>query len=138
MKSVHSILDEFSQMGAKHYFVLKSGRECEGWIVEVVSDGIIFVEGDINAPRWDAKLRLGAVDLTTLSYWDEERECWVEALWDETQNTWLFHANPSAQMLAEARQHATQPPLRRVLHRFRSVLQPPSRKKIGMQSLTAK
>jgi hypothetical protein len=95
VKSVGSLLDEFSGMGERHYFCLRSGQPCEGWIVAVEEDGVYFLDcesvkeaGQEREPD-PIKLRLGAVDLETLEYQDPALDCWVGIRWDETQQRWI-------------------------------------------------
>ena len=88
MKTVATLLEEFSGMGEKHFFCLKSDEECEGWIVNVQSDAIYFLGCDMAPEAEPLKIRLGAIDLDTLEYHDPEQRGWISARWDDAQERW--------------------------------------------------
>lgn len=119
MKSVRAILDEFSQMGAKHFFALKSGSEYEGWIVDFSDEHILFVDEHDNASSEPLKLRLGTIDIETLSYWDEQQGRWIEARWDETIGRWAYYLLP---IIENEQQSGTTP--RAFLGKVKRVLRP--------------
>lgn len=87
MKTHQEQLAEFSGMGSRHGFMLNSGDKCEGWITEVKDDHALFVDAVSENPA-EVKLRFAAVDLTSLAYRDEEKQCWVAARWDEAKDGW--------------------------------------------------
>ncbi len=88
MKSVREILTDFSEMGSQHYFQMHSGHECEGWIVSVEDDHVLFVDCDPLAGKEEAKVRFGAIALGTLAYRDEDQKSWVNVRWDDAAAKW--------------------------------------------------
>jgi hypothetical protein len=93
IKGVGTLLDEFSGMGERHYFCLRSGQPCEGWIVTVEEDSIYFLDcesvKEAGEEAEPIKLRLGAVDLETLEYLDPAQTCWVSVQWDGAGQRWI-------------------------------------------------
>ena len=93
IKGVGTLLDEFSGMGERHYFCLRSGQPCEGWIVAVEDDGVYFLDcesvKEAGQETDPIKLRLGAVDLETLEYLDPAQNCWVSVKWDGAGQRWM-------------------------------------------------
>ena len=87
MKTHQQLLAEFSGMGSLHRFTLNSGDSFEGWITEVKDDHALFVD---NRPEnaGEVRLRFAAVDLSTLTFRDEEKKCWVAAHWDAAGEVW--------------------------------------------------
>lgn len=123
IKSVGTLLDEFSGMGERHYFCLRSGQPCEGWIVAVQEDSIYFLDceavKEAGAEAEPVKLRLGAVDLETLEYRDPAQDCWVNVKWDGAGQRWLetpteqpSGSDAKAEGLTAERDNAPSPGLR--------------------------
>lgn len=89
MRSVRDIMTDFSEMGSQHYFQMHSGQVCEGWIVSIEDDHVLFVDSDPSAGKQEVKLRFGAIALGSLAYRDEDQTAWIRVRWDDTSAKWL-------------------------------------------------
>ena len=109
MKSFKEILSEFSEMGSKHSFELHSGQQCEGWIVSVEDDHVLFVDSAAQSAKNEIKLRFGAIHINSLLYHDDEKKCWIAARWDDGQDQWIktvSHADEDSQEATAPKQEA--------------------------------
>ena len=88
MRSMREVLSDFSEMGARHNFLMNSGRECDGWIVSVEDDHILFVDSSPGAGKDEIKIRFAAIDVGSLAYRDDEKRCWMSARWNDSQSQW--------------------------------------------------
>ena len=118
MKSRKEILAEFSEMGSRHYFEMNSGRECEGWIVAIEDDHVLYIDCDPNGAKDEIKVRYAAVDVGSLAYRDDDKRCWMSARWDENTNNWIFDVLSEDEELETLAQHATKGSKFRKLVRF--------------------
>ena len=88
MPTSRDLLEEFQQMGTRESLDLVDGSHYEGYILEVGAEYLLFAVGGPLAPIDPVEIAIGAVDLGSLSYWDEVRDCWIDARWDEANATW--------------------------------------------------
>ena len=88
MKSMRELLTEFSEMGSRHNFLMNSGQECEGWIVSVEDDHVLFVDSDSTTNKDEIKVRFGAIDIGSLVYRDDEQRSWIGVRWNDDQQHW--------------------------------------------------
>jgi hypothetical protein len=89
MPTPQQLLAAFQKMGSRSALTLKDGRQCEGYILDVEGGYLLFGHGGPDAPNEPERIPVEAVDLGSLSYWDEARCCWMDARWDEVRATWL-------------------------------------------------
>lgn len=90
MKS-KTILKEFHDLAASRCaFSLRNGNYYEGYIIEVEDRHLRFASGGPMATHEDLLIPIEAVDLNTLSYWDKSKTCYMNALWNENQQKWVF------------------------------------------------
>jgi hypothetical protein len=89
MRDTRSLLQDYADMGGRSAFDLKDGRHCEGYVLSVEEDHVVFGSGGPLAPDEPECIRLEDVDLSSLSYWDEEKRCRMDARWDEVLGRWV-------------------------------------------------
>lgn len=65
---------------------LRSGRHIEGYLLEVVADGVTFGHGGPLAPPEDELLPFDELPRRGVSTW---RGGWVDLAWDEASGAWL-------------------------------------------------
>jgi hypothetical protein len=89
MKDRKTIFEEFQKMGTKHYFELNNGDHCEGWILEVRDDHILYdtAPGPM-ADSHEVEIPFEVIDFTSLGYWDEVSGYAVDVFWDDKLGTW--------------------------------------------------
>ena len=80
MEDVKTFLEAFCDMGKRHAFDLKDGSHYEGYVLEVGDEHLVFGAGGPIAPIEDLLIPIDAVDLNTLSFWDEDQRCYVKAI----------------------------------------------------------
>src|SRR5688572_20683331 len=90
MRSMKDLLTEFSEMGARHNFLMNSGRECEGWVVSVEDDHILFVDCDSQINKDETKIRFRAIDISSLAFRDDEKRCWMSVRWNDEHERWDY------------------------------------------------
>ena len=90
MRSMRDLLTDFSEMGARHNFLMNSGQECEGWVVSVEDDHILFVDCDAGGDKDEIKVLFRAIDISSLAYRDDDKRCWMSVRWDEAQGKWNY------------------------------------------------
>ena len=78
MEDAKTLLEAFSDMGKRHAFDLKDGSHYEGYIFEVGDKHLVFGSGGPMAPSEDLFIPIDAVDLNTLSFWDEDKRCYLD------------------------------------------------------------
>ena len=89
MKDAITILEEFGRLGTRCAFDLKTGLHYEGYVLEVEGANIVFGCGGPMAPEEPLLIPADAVDLGSLSFWDESRRCYMDAYWDEGRGRWM-------------------------------------------------
>lgn len=93
-RDTRGLLQDYADMGGRSAFDLKSGRHCEGYILAVEEDHLLFGHGGPLAPDEPERIPLGDVDLGSLSFFDEERQCWMDARWDDSLGRWVTTVAP--------------------------------------------
>ena len=88
MRSVREIITDFTEMGSQHYFQMHSGQVCEGWIVSVEDDHVLFVDCNPLAEKEETKVRFGAIALGSLAYRDDDQKAWIRVRWDDEAAKW--------------------------------------------------
>lgn len=89
MKNAKVILEEFRELGTKHYFKLTNGQEYQGWIMDILDEKLSFADSGPLASEAEIEIEIAMVDLATLSYWDETQNLWVDTYWDNATQIWL-------------------------------------------------
>ncbi len=91
MKDAKAILEEFHDFAeGRCTFDLKNGWHYEGYVFEVKDDHLVFGGGGPLAPEEDLLIPIDAIDLSTLSYFDETQRCYIDAIWSEEQGKWIL------------------------------------------------
>lgn len=63
-------LERFSELGEKHVFRFRGGREFEGWVLEVgVADLLVVVSAPVASDE-EVTVPFSEIDLATLAYID--------------------------------------------------------------------
>lgn len=88
MPTAKQLLEDFQEMGRRSSLDLKNGWHYEGYVLEVREEYLLFGVGGPEAPDEPVRIPVEEVDFNTLSYWDEERRCYMDASWDDARTTW--------------------------------------------------
>ncbi len=91
MKDAAQILKEFYYLAeSRCTFDLENGSHLEGYILEVKDRSIVFSGGGPFASCEDELVPIEKVDLDTLYYWSNGKQCYVHSKWDGERNEWRF------------------------------------------------
>jgi hypothetical protein len=91
VKDANIILEEFHEIAQSRCALsLKSGTYYEGYIIEIDNEHLHFGEGGPMAAAEYLLIPIQEVDLLSLSYWDENHGCYLDAMWNDEQNKWVF------------------------------------------------
>jgi len=71
-------------------FNLKNGTHLEGYLLAVEQQHIVFISGGPLASDKEQYIPIEEVDLASLFFWREEKNCYLHAKWQETLNEWVF------------------------------------------------
>lgn len=88
MKALHLIIEEFGDLGTRVAFDLHNGEHHEGYICEIEPEYLMFGEGGPLSSDEEIQIRLSDIDLTTLAYFDERGQCYMNAHWHEDRDCW--------------------------------------------------
>jgi hypothetical protein len=102
-RDTKNLIEGYADMGGRSAFDLKDGRHCEGYILAVEEDHLLFGHGGPLAPDEAERIPLADVDLARLSYWDEGKRRWMDARWDDALAQWVTTVAPPAPVPAPLR-----------------------------------
>jgi uncharacterized protein YggL (DUF469 family) len=97
MKAIHLIIAEFQDLGTRVAFDLKTGEHFEGYIFEIETESLMFVRGGPLASDEEIQICLSDIDLTTLAYFDERGQCYMDAHWHEDRDCWRIKPTRQAE-----------------------------------------
>lgn len=97
MKDASTILSEFAELARERCaFSLRGGGSFEGYLLAVGDGRIRFGAGGPRAPGEDLVFAVEDVDLRSLSLWDVDQGCYLDARWDDEGNRWTFRRHRPA------------------------------------------
>jgi hypothetical protein len=88
VRNVSHVLEQFIELGSKHYFELHNGHRYQGYPSAVEGAKLLMWDSGPCAADEQLEVAITDINLKTLSYWDDARRAWIDAHWDEHEKRW--------------------------------------------------